>query len=1638
MKEFRIILILTAPFLYGNLQSQNFIAAYGGNNFDEAMAVDQDANGHIYTAGYFSGEITIGQTEVSSTGLSDVFIVKTSGDPPYSLEWVFTGGGPGPDRGLDIAVAPDGSSCVTGFFSGIANFGATTLTATNNSQDLFVLKLSPEGDVEWARSFGSELGDSGFGIDFDSNNHVIVTGQFQGTIDFDGTEFTSAQQFDEAEFSFDTFILKLDNSGSVVWAKHGQNNHESKGWSVKTDNQNNVFVSGQFSDTLLFDNLHPNEVFSAGFVVKFDSEGNEQWFRRISSSQTNAYDLTVSSAGDVLVTGDNLGGIAVTGDGASQFFDVDYDFNIYVVKFSNEGNLQWLTTNGSFSSVSSRAIALDENDEPYITGTFRCRFEEYSLEYGTGIFYSAGWRDIFITKFNDSGERQWSRHISSTQEAKSYGITVKDVDNPIVCGSFENRLVVTNHPSTFTNLGGNSVFSINPPYCGDAQYGNMRFVSSSGNTDIFLTAPVNLSREPLDYFLRNAEDNCDRSYLPACVYSCADSLESCGPVSVSVNHSTIGFPLNPLYAIDWTSSVGNVPLLQVLETGNYYWTYERDDGCQSFSGSLFAQIYPSPQPTITDGLGINVNSINASPISFCLPDTVLLAGGNFNAGNYSWAGPNYIESNEDSAIYITQGGPYTFQTIDENGCAGGNLIMVETSIELDSIAGELIVPGYQPNDTISLCPGESFSANFELAPDLPFPSEDFIPNSTVIWSFIPGGDGETISVSPTGCIVNVFETGHFSILVSVQANCDTTVYEYEFPFYFEYLPEPEFNLQIEGANYLCPGDTATLYVTGADSDIQWSGSSYILVSPDTILAWEMGGYNVSSEVENEYGCSNTQSQSFFLGAPPPIPITMEPSSGIICPNDSVQLSIQSGNAYEWYGPSGEIIDASQTIYVSTPGTYFCVYFNEDGCGVESNTVQLQEYTTPFLVALPGNDICYEGEVELVVVTNDAAEFTWESPISSNEPSVIVTEPGVYSCTVSLCGITTTNSITIFETEVNAIISVDEDNIVCEGDSLQLTANAGMAGYEWYPGGEQTQSIWVHEPGQYLLYTFNELGCMGISDTVAINAGPSVALEQTGPISFCPGDSVLLSSNGTFSGYLWTPTNDTTPEIYATEPGTYQLNITDEFSCSAHSEEIVLNVYEAPETPETDNQLICFGSNATLIIPAAESTSWILGENVIETDTLILENVQSNTLVYYFLTDDNGCQSATDSILIEVVPNDYQPTIYGNDELCAGELLELQTDTVVNGLLSWLIAGSEVSTSHEVTYPISPDFSGVLDVMLTVSIEGCWESRDTVSVLVLPLPNPLTIEGNENQCVDETVLLSTSPPSGVTPHWNWNDQNSSANSIELNSTTPGDISVTITPELNGCWGPASQIQVTIHPQPQISSVNSNTPVCNGSLLTVSAEVVGDDQVSIVTPVGNIYTSNVYEVITSDTSLTGLFTITANNGYCETTESIWVDVLPSPEFSLGADRDYCKGQVAEFEINNYDSVIWNGQFRDDYYSITETQLLFADVYNVYGCGASDSVLVFFKDCDGSISNVFTPNNDGSNDQFDFNPHNYIEWNVEIFNRWGQRICTLSNYRYWDGINCTTGQSVSDGTYYYLMEYITADQRTGTKKGYIQVFK
>lgn len=216
--------------------------------------------------------------------------------------------------------------------------------------------------LPWNNSLGGTGSDAYQGVVIDSTGDICAVG------------FTASQ----GSGGNDCMIAKFSNNGSLLWQRCLGGTSSDVYYGVATDSNNNLYAAGFTASQ----GAGGNE----GLIVKYNSSGTLQWQRSLGGANSEIfYGITVDSASNVYV----VGSTASQGAGAD---------DLLLAKYSSAGAIQWQRSLGGANSDVGAAVAVDNNDNIYVTG----------ISIGTGN------QEILVAKFNNSGVAQWYKTIPSS------------------------------------------------------------------------------------------------------------------------------------------------------------------------------------------------------------------------------------------------------------------------------------------------------------------------------------------------------------------------------------------------------------------------------------------------------------------------------------------------------------------------------------------------------------------------------------------------------------------------------------------------------------------------------------------------------------------------------------------------------------------------------------------------------------------------------------------------------------------------------------------------------------------------------------------------------------------------------------------------------------------------------------------------------------------------------------------------------------------------------------------------------------------------------------------------------------------------------------------------------------------------
>ena len=171
-------------------------------------------------------------------------------------------------------------------------------------------------------------------------------------------------------------------------------------------------------------------------------------------------------------------------------------------------------------------------------------------------------------------------------------------------------------------------------------------------------------------------------------------------------------------------------------------------------------------------------------------------------------------------------------------------------------------------------------------------------------------------------------------------------------------------------------------------------------------------------------------------------------------------------------------------------------------------------------------------------------------------------------------------------------------------------------------------------------------------------------------------------------------------------------------------------------------------------------------------------------------------------------------------------------------------------------------------------------------------------------------------------------------------------------------------------------------------------------------------------------------------CVSKDSFTLFLISYPVINLGDDTAFCSGTKYADAYYPSSTYLWNSGATSQGISITQPGTYWVQV-NHSGCIKSDTLMVVpnRKQLDFIMPNIVTPNNDGINDFIDFGTFQFSSLQLEIYNRWGNKVFESTDPA------CIWKPTEQDGTYYYILQYYIdcgTESQNKAVKGYITLIR
>lgn len=403
--------------------------SFGGNKYDNAHSLVIDSMKNVYVIGKYEGNISIGGQYFYSSNAANNFVAKF--DSLGNFVWLkntsnWSGGGYS-----DYTIATDSNEAIylTSFYSSTFSLGDTILQANKFSAG-YIAKLDFDGKLIWVNNFG------GNNITF-KDNYLYVVGYSSDTAYFGTNVYISPK-----EAVKNVSVTKIHKNGQIIWThfchEFGQPIYVQEP-SITIDDENSVYITGNFYDTLVTENDTLSSSFSIGgcydgadyypdslckyfdkdfYLIKYDSSGMVKWSKVFNTKGSDeSFDLCFLNKNIVLT-----GTLSDTLKIDNQFVVANKN-DFFIASFYKNGDLNWLAQSSGNDYEYSLSLESSENNL-LITGNYTG-----TLNFENNYSIASNNRSAFIIKLKMNNINTSINNISSQNDFIIYPVPAKNFIN---------------------------------------------------------------------------------------------------------------------------------------------------------------------------------------------------------------------------------------------------------------------------------------------------------------------------------------------------------------------------------------------------------------------------------------------------------------------------------------------------------------------------------------------------------------------------------------------------------------------------------------------------------------------------------------------------------------------------------------------------------------------------------------------------------------------------------------------------------------------------------------------------------------------------------------------------------------------------------------------------------------------------------------------------------------------------------------------------------------------------------------------------------------------------------------------------------------------------------------------------------
>ncbi len=690
-------------------------------------------------------------------------------------------------------------------------------------------------------------------------------------------------------------------------------------------------------------------------------------------------------------------------------------------------------------------------------------------------------------------------------------------------------------------------------------------------------------------------------------------------------------------------------------------------------------------------------------------------------------------------------------------------------------------------------------------------------------------------------------------------------------------------------------------------------------------------------------------------------------------------STTSGVTYSWNGPnsfsSSTQNPSISNVTVAAAGTY-TLTVSKSGCSAQATTVAVVNAVPAAVTASNDGPVCAGNTLTLSAgSTTPGVTYSWSGPnsfsSSTQNPTIAsatVAASGTYTVTVTgtnTCTATATTSPVVYPNLTNGG-TIGTDQALCGGYDPALITNtaapsgaSGTVEYMWQMTTDAataagSASLYstiasannnTYDPPAITVTTWYRRlarisGCgayPAVSNWVKkeVKTLPAaVAASSNTPV--CENSALNLTGSSTTSGvsYSWTGPNNFTssaqnPTIATATPATaglYTLTVTGSNSCTATATTTVVVTTLATNVTASSNSPVCAGSTVTLsgsTTSTGVSYSWA-GPNSF-TSTIQNPTIPNATVAasgtYTLTVRRSGCNAtATTSVTVNPGPTAGFTVNNPSQAITGNNFIFTNTGTATGVTYAWKFGDGGTATGANTSHSYVSIGTYTVTQTLTNTTTGCM---DSIKVIVTVNPDGTVAQFSANssvQCLSSNSFVFTNQSSGTAPItyvWNFGDGSPTSTATNPTHTYTGTGIYAVKLVTTGAGGADSVTHnVTVNSNPAGVTASSNSPVCRGGTVNLSANSTTSG-VSYSWTGPNGFASSIQNPSISNVNSAngGTYTVTVTgSNTCATTAttSVTINALPTG-VTAGSNSPVCEGSTVSLTANSTASGVsysWSG--------------------------------------------------------------------------------------------------------------------------------